>query len=200
MTELELRRRFFAEELEAVCRLRTRLLPGGDGECVGPDGRVVALEVDADLARAATANLASCPWIEVRNADASAPIDETFDAILVNAGVTHPLEVWLDVLAPAGRMIVPITVDMPQMGSTLGKGVVLLLSRNADADFAAARIINVVAVYSAIGVRDPEMTERIGRALAAGPMKWGAVTRLRRDVHETVDSCWLHRPGCCISS
>jgi protein-L-isoaspartate(D-aspartate) O-methyltransferase len=169
------------------------------GECVGPGGRVVALEVDADLARAATANLATRPWIEVRNADASAPIAETFDAILVNAGVTHPLALWLDALAPAGRLTVPITVDMPQMGSTLGKGVVLLVTRNADADF-AARIITVVAVYSAIGIRDPEMTERIGRALAAGPLKWGAVTRLRRDPHETADSCWLHRPGCCVSS
>jgi protein-L-isoaspartate(D-aspartate) O-methyltransferase len=169
------------------------------GECVGPDGRVVALEVDAHLARGAVANLSSRPWVNVRHADASASIGGTFDAILVNAGVTHPLEVWLDALAPAGRLMVPITVDMPQMGSTLGKGLVLLVTRNSDGD-CAARVITVVAVYSAIGIRDPEMSERIGRALTAGPAKWGAVTRLRRDAHEPADSCWLHRAGCCFST
>ncbi|HEY2153494.1 MAG TPA: methyltransferase domain-containing protein [Vicinamibacterales bacterium] len=168
------------------------------GDCVGPDGRVVALEVDAELARAATVNLASRPWIEVRNADASAAIGETFDAILVNAGVTHPLENWLDALAPGGRMMIPITVAMPQMGSTLGKGLVLLVTRNPDELF-AARVITVVAVYSAIGIRDPDMSERIGRALTAGPVKWGAVTRLRRDGHEPAESCLLHRNGCCFS-
>ncbi len=294
MTELELRRRFFAEEIEAVCRLKTpalveafarvereRFLPPGPwtvvadadlnyalgsgpqryretrdadpsrvyhniavaidpdrqlfngqpatlgywidalslapgarvlhigcglgyysaviGECVGPDGRVVALEVDADLARVATANLASRPWIEVRNAATSPAIDDTFDAILVNAGVTHPLEIWLEALSPGARMMLPITVEMPQMGPTLGKGVVLLVTKHADGDY-SARVITVVAVYSAIGIRDPEMSERIGRALAAGPVKWGAVTRLRRDAHERADSCWLHRSGCCFSS
>jgi protein-L-isoaspartate(D-aspartate) O-methyltransferase len=169
------------------------------GECVGPAGRVVALEVDPDLARAATGNLTSRPWIEVRNADASASIGETFDAILVNAGVTHPLEIWLDALGPGGRIMIPITVAMPQMGSTLGKGLVVLVTRNPDDGF-AARVITAVAVYSAIGIRDADMSERIGRALTGGPGKWGAVTRLRRDAHEPAESCWLHRNGCCFST
>jgi protein-L-isoaspartate(D-aspartate) O-methyltransferase len=167
-------------------------------ECVGDGGRVLAFEVDQALADGAKNNLASRPWIEVRRGDASGPIDETFDAILVNAGVTHPLDTWLDALAPAGRMILPLTVEMPAMGATLGKGLVVLVTRDVDGLF-SARIVTAVAVYSAIGIRDQEMSERIGRALAAGPGKWGAVTRLRRDAHEAGESCWLHRNGCCFS-
>jgi protein-L-isoaspartate(D-aspartate) O-methyltransferase len=293
MTELDLRRRFFAEELEAVCRLRTpalvdafarvkrdeflppgpwdvlsdgaesymmgasartRRTPDADparvhhniavaidpdrqlfngqpatlgawidalnltagaralhvgaglgyytavmGECVGSTGRVLAYEVDAALAAEAARRLASRSWIELRHGDASAALDGAFDAILVNAGVTHPLDTWLDALAPGGRMMLPITTAMPGMGSTLGKGIALLLTREEAGGF-AARVIAVVAVYSALGVRDPEMDERIGRALMAGPARWMAVTRLRRDAHEAEASCWLHGRTCCVST
>ena len=69
-------------------------------ECVGPAGRVVAYEVDEELAGEARRNLASRPWVDVRHGDATEPIGGGFDAILVNAGVTHPLDTWLDALAP----------------------------------------------------------------------------------------------------
>jgi protein-L-isoaspartate O-methyltransferase len=66
-------------------------------------------EVDEALAVEARRNVAPFPSIEVRHGHGSAVIDEAFDAILVNAGVTHPLDVWLDALAPGGRMILPLT-------------------------------------------------------------------------------------------
>jgi protein-L-isoaspartate(D-aspartate) O-methyltransferase len=292
MNEIELRRRFFAEELEAVCRLRTpalvdafarvprdqflppgprtvlsdsieismmgaggrmRLTPDADparvhhniavaidpnrqlfngqpatlgtwidllelapgarvlhvgaglgyytavmGECVAAAGRVLAFEVDEPLAGEAGRRLRSRPWIEVRHGDASAPLSESFDGILINAGVTHPLDPWLDALAPGGRMLVPMTTPMPAMGSTLGKGLVLLVTRDAAAY--AARVITVVAVYSALGIRDPDMHERIGKAMMGGPAQWMAVKRLRRDPHEPDPSCWLHGHSCCFST
>src|SRR5205823_4392206 len=72
----------------------------------GAAGRVLALDVDAPLAAAARRNLAPFPSAEVRHVDgAGAPFEEQFDAILVNAGVTHPLDAWLQALAPNGRMI-----------------------------------------------------------------------------------------------
>jgi protein-L-isoaspartate(D-aspartate) O-methyltransferase len=169
------------------------------GECVGPTGRVLAFEVDEALAGEARRNLASRPWIDARHGDASAPLGETFDAILVNAGVTHPLDSWLDALAPGGRMMLPLTAAMPAMGSTLGKGLVLLVTKDAASAF-AARVITVVAVYSAVGIRDPEMNDRVGKAMMAGPARWMAVTRLRRDAHEPAESCWLHGPTSCFST
>ena len=98
-------------------------------QAVGSSGRVVAFEVDEALAAAAKRNLASMPWVDARCGDASQATGETFDAILVNAGVTHPLDAWLDALAPGGRMILPLTSTMPAMGPTLGKGLVFVLTK-----------------------------------------------------------------------
>jgi protein-L-isoaspartate(D-aspartate) O-methyltransferase len=166
--------------------------------CVGPNGRVVAYEVDEALARDAARNLAPYAHVDLRHGDGTSPLDEQFDAVLVNAGVTHPLDSWLDSLAPAGRMIFPLTAAMPAMGSTLGKGVVVLVTKDADSSF-SARIVALVAVYSAVGVRDSAMDERIGKALMTGPAHWQAVKRLRRDPHEPEPPCWLHRDACCLS-
>ncbi len=165
-------------------------------ECVGASGRVVAFEVDEGLAEDARRRLASRQWIDVMHADASGPIEGPLDAILVNAGVTHPLDNWLDALAPRGRMMLPLTAAM---GPTLGKGLVLLLTR-ADAGTFDVRVITVAAVYSALGIRDPEMNDRIGKAMMAGPARWMNVRRMRRDAHELSDSCWLHGPSVCFST
>jgi len=168
-------------------------------QCVGSAGHVVAFEVDEALARDAARNLSTVPWVELRHGDGAAPPGGPFDAILVNAGVTHPLESWLDALAPAGRMMLPVTAAMPGMGSALGKGVVILVTKEAD-DRLAARVVTIVAVYSALGVRDEAMNERIGKALMAGPAKWMAVKHLRRDPHEAEAACWLHAGACCFST
>jgi len=113
--------------------------------CVGPTGRVVAVEVDETLAAAARANTAAMPWVDVRHGDGSTVPGGPFDAMLINAGMTHPLEAWLDALAERGRIIVPLTTAM---------------SRNP-----------------------------------LPPLK-----RLRRDPHEAVPGCWLHRAGACLST
>ena len=193
--------------------------------CVGPSGRVVAFDVDGALAAEARANVASMPWVEVRHGDASAPPGTArervaeersgasgppratepgfgaepheFDAIVVNAGVTHPLTWWLDALAPGGKMVLPLTGTMPGMG-TIGKGMVLLITNEAGT--LAARVLSMVAIYSAIGLRSDEMNAKLGKALMSGPMQWAAIKRIRRDAHEQASTCWLHTEGCCIST
>ncbi len=166
--------------------------------CVGPTGRVVAFEVDEALAAEARAILASMPWVDVRHGDASQSPSpaESFHAIVVNAGVTHPLTWWLDALAPAGRMILPLTGTMPGMG-TIGKGMVLLVT-NEGAQL-SARALAMVAIYSAIGLRDEDMNARLGKALMTGPMQWMAITKIRRDAHEAASTCWLHGTDFCVS-
>jgi protein-L-isoaspartate(D-aspartate) O-methyltransferase len=166
-------------------------------QAVGSSGRVVAYEVDELLAAEARQNLAYMSWVDVRHGDASA-LDETFDAILINAGVTHPLDAWLDALAPHGRMAVPLTSMMMAMGTSLGKGLVWLLTKG-DAGIVGARTIGLVAIYSAIGVRDNSLNEALGKAMMGGPGQWHAVTRLRRDAHEPSPSCWFHTDRCCLS-
>jgi protein-L-isoaspartate(D-aspartate) O-methyltransferase len=167
--------------------------------CVGASGRVVAYEVDEALAGSARSNLAPYPWVELRHGDASGQVSGPFDAVLVNAGVTHPLDAWLDALSTDGRMMLPLTTAMPAMGTTLGKGLAFLVTRQPTGDF-AARVFGVVAIYSAIGVRDDKITERFGKAMMGGPMKWQAVARLRRDAHDQTETCWLHGETSCLSA
>jgi len=167
-------------------------------QAVGPSGRVVGFEIDAALATAAARNLGALPWVDLRCGDSSRVAGETFDAIVVNAGVTHPLDGWLDALAPGGRMLLPITSPMPAMGSTLGKGLVFLLTRTDDT--IGARVMTMVAVYSAIGLRDDRLNADLGKAMMGGPAAWQAVKRLRRDVHDREASCWLHASTCCFST
>ena len=166
--------------------------------CVGERGRALGLEADADLADRARRNLASMPWVEVRGTADAQVEGETFDAILINAGVTHPLPSWLDALAIGGRMMMPLTATMPAMG-TIGKGLVMLVTRQSENAY-SAQTAGFVAIYSAVGIRDDVMNERLGAAMKAGPQIWGSIARLRRDPHETSSSCWLHGTDFCVST
>jgi protein-L-isoaspartate(D-aspartate) O-methyltransferase len=164
--------------------------------CVGPTGRVLALEVDEALAGEARANLASLPWTEVRHGNGTEPLGETFDAMLVNAGVTHARDAWLDALSPTGRLVLPLTATLPQMG-TIGKGLLLLLSHAADGSF-DTRILTAVAIYSALGLRDDGLNEALGKVLSRGLM--APLKRLRRDAHEPSPGCWVHGATSCLTT
>ena len=163
---------------------------------VGEAGRVLALEVDADLAAEAARRLAPWPWVEVRHSNGADPLDGTFDAMLINAGVTHPRDHWLDAVAAGGRLVLPLTVTMPAMGP-IGKGPLLVLRRGADGAF-DVRAVTLVAIYSAVDLRDEARNAALGRAMMGGGML-ALPTRLRRDAHEPGPACWLHVPGQCFS-
>jgi len=162
----------------------------------GPSGRVVAIEVDKELAAQAQANTGSIPWLEVRSGDATAAFDESFDAMLISTGVTHPQPAWLDALAAGGQMILPLTAVIPAMGP-VGKGVMVLVTRRAGEDF-AARALTFVAIYSGLGLRDDALNEQLGRALMRTPFP--RLTGLRRDAHPPESACWLHGADFCLSS
>ncbi len=94
---------------------------------VGPGARVLAIEVDTLVARAASRNLEDASAVEVRCGDGTGLGRERFDAIVVSAGVTHVEEGWISALAPGGRMILPLTATFPQLGP-LGKGFVVRIA------------------------------------------------------------------------
>lgn len=173
---------------------------------VGEAGRLVAIEVDEGLAIEARENLRAMPWVDLRHGDGTGALGETFDAILVNAGVTHPQDTWLDALSAEGRMVLPLTVTSPAMG-TISKGLMTRVSRRAAVETppgAAApldgfdmRVMTLVAIYAGIGLRDEKINEQLGAALMRGPFP--PLKRLRRDAHEPTSACWVHAPGCCFS-
>ena len=165
--------------------------------CAGAGGRVLAFEVDGGLAARAASNLASMPWVEVRHGDGTGDLQEPFDAILVNAGVTHPLDSWLDALSDSGKIVIPLTATTGAMGN-IGKGLMLLLTRTADRQTLNVRLLTFVAIFSAVGVRDEALNGELASAMAQRP--FGPIKRVRRDPHERTNACWLHGSGICFSS
>jgi len=163
---------------------------------VGSAGRVTAVEIDAGLAQRARDNLASMPWVDVCEGDAAAGLPETVDAVIVNAGATHPLPAWLDSLSIGGRLILPLTFVVGGMPGNIGKGVMLLATRQEDGY--SARLFSMVAIYSCACARDPVLNQQLPASLAKG--NWFTVRCLRRDLHEPSADCWLHGNGFCLST
>lgn len=164
------------------------------GHVVASSGRTLALEIDPALAAAARANVHAMPWVEVREGDGRA-VAEPFDAIFVNAGVTHPEESWLDALVDGGRLILPLTATIQAMGP-IGKGVMVLVTRAGEQEW-TARVLTFVAIYSAAGLRDDALNAQLGAALMQMPFP--RLQHLRRDHHDREQACWLHGPHFCFS-
>lgn len=160
---------------------------------VGVQGWVRGVELDPQLAARARENLEAYPQVEVTVGDGAAGPFGTFDAIFVNAGCTRPQAVWLEQLAPGGRLLLPLTASIPMMPG-LGKGVMVLLRREEGGY--RARVTSPVAIFHCAGARDPGEEERLGRALRRGGT--ATVTGLRCDAHEPEESCWFHTESFCV--
>ena len=89
-----------------------------------------------------------------------------------------------------------MTVSMPGMGPTLGKGVMVMMTRSADGTV-VAEVLSFVAIYSAIGLRDAAIEAALGQAMRR--TSFPNLTQLRRDAHERTDACWLHAERFCLS-
>jgi protein-L-isoaspartate(D-aspartate) O-methyltransferase len=161
-------------------------------ELAGAEGRVTAIEVDADLAIRARKNLAGWPNVDLHSGDGGEFDPGPVDAIFVNAGVTHPRELWLDRLREGGRLLLPLTFDV---GGGLGKGVMMLIRREGDRY--AARFLTLVMIYSSSSVRDAEMNGVLAKQISSP--KLFSVQSLRRDAHEPGETCWLHGKDFCFS-
>jgi protein-L-isoaspartate(D-aspartate) O-methyltransferase len=157
-------------------------------------GTALALEVDAVLAGRAIRNLDSLSNVEVRCASEADPRDEPFDAIFINAGATEVQGSWLDQLRIGGRLLVPLTVALPE--SELGAGHMLLVQKRATAVH-AARFVMPVGIFHCTGARTEDGDARLR---AAFPRGVDSVQSLRRDPHDPEPECWLHAPEFCLSS
>lgn len=156
---------------------------------VGPTGRAVAVEVAAELAARARANLRSFDGVDVIEADGGDYDPGPVDAILVNAGVTHPRAVWLESLRLGGRLMLPVTDDA-------GTGMMLKVTREEGGY--AAQWISSLTIFACISGRDPDVSRRLRADFARGG--WRLVQSVRRDSHQRSDDCWLHADDCCLST
>jgi protein-L-isoaspartate(D-aspartate) O-methyltransferase len=81
---------------------------------VGEQGSVVTVDIDADLAARARANLAAAGYPEVvvicGDGGFGAPKQAPFDRIIVTAGAWDLAPDWLAQLGPDGRIVLPLSV------------------------------------------------------------------------------------------
>ncbi len=164
-------------------------------EMAGPEGSVIALEVDDALAPRATAALSGWRNVSVQHVDGATFVPGAVDVIVVNAGMTHPLPQWLDSLNAHGRLLLPLTVDGPIEGS--GFGATFLISRNGNAF--AARPVCPTGIINFTGARDSAASARLEIAFRQRRGSLASMRSLRRDVHDEGDACWLHGDGFCLS-
>jgi len=162
-------------------------------EVVGREGHVTAIEVDTQLAARARDNLNYFPNVDVIEGDGGETDAGPADAILVNAGATHPRAIWPHSLRPGGRLVLPLTKTDGADGA--GGGRVLKVTRRPRG--ITACFISGVGIFSCIGGRDAELNQRLKEAFERDD--WKLVQSLRREPHEPADSCWFHGRDFCLS-
>jgi protein-L-isoaspartate(D-aspartate) O-methyltransferase len=165
-------------------------------EVVGPGGSVVAIDAQPELAARARENLSGYRQVTVHAADGAAFDPEACDAMLINAGVTHPHALWLERLREGGRLVVPLTIAL---SPTIGQGTMVRIVRQSEGF--SANIVTFLAIFNGGNLRDPELEaplrDWLSKAMATGALL--KMKSLRRDPHERDDSCLFHTPGMCLS-
>lgn len=121
---------------------------------VGSEGRIIAYEVERDLAERAQTNLFDWTNVEVRHGNAATDLrgDETFDLIVAFAGITHVPELWSSCLAQTAQLLVPLT-GADWWGA-------MILADRKDYGFEAITL-GRVGVYPCAGARNDELGKRI---------------------------------------
>jgi len=209
---------FWARNLDyLILRRGERIMQVGAGtgyysavlaEIVGLQGRVTAVEHDGELAARARANLAPWPQVEVVHGDGRAHDPGEVDAVVVFAGSTHPAPLWLDRLAPGGRLLMPLTAEnrwgfllraTRALGADDPSLIVLPAARRGE-QFEAISI-GWVGIFPCIGGRDEVAAKRLQRLLDAVRGKSLHAEIPIEVLHrgdpgpDAADKVWFHGPG-----
>jgi protein-L-isoaspartate(D-aspartate) O-methyltransferase len=164
-------------------------------ELAGPDGRVYACDVDPEFAARARQRLTAWPTVTVEANDGSSP-PGSYDAILINAGVTHPRPEWLAALKPGGRLVLPLTVHVPGMGTSHGVGAMMCATRGNG--HWPARFISPVGIYDCVNARDPANEAKL--MAATNPQVAAQLRRVSVEPHAPGPKCGVHLDGFCLQA
>ena len=162
-------------------------------EVVGTRGAVIAIDVNSEMAVRARENLAGYPNVTVYAGDGAAFDPGVCDAMLINAGVTHPHQAWLERLRKGSRLALPMTVAA---SPTAGQGLIVRFTREGNGF--SAQIVTFVGIISCTSVRDPQLEAVIAKAFASRTLF--KMKSVRLDSHEPADTCILHGSEACVSS
>jgi protein-L-isoaspartate(D-aspartate) O-methyltransferase len=156
---------------------------------------VTAVEIDTALAARARDNLARYADVRIVEGDGGRVSTGARDAILINAGLTHPTDQWLESMTMGGRLVVPITMEVGV--PHIGKGLVLCVSR-LGSGYDARFLPMPVMIYSCTSARDAQLARAFGERFMSGT--FDSVRSLRREQHSPEPSCWLHTAAFCLST
>jgi protein-L-isoaspartate(D-aspartate) O-methyltransferase len=158
-------------------------------ELVGPNGRVIAAEIDEPLRQRARQNLTAWPQVEVIGDALGTPLPG-LDVIYASAGFANIPRGWIDALRPGGRMILPMTGPHDHGGIFLFRKVTM-------GGPLAVTAQSFTRHFPCIGARRAADLDAIANALNR-PLT--DVASLRLDPHEADETCWLHHEDWCLSS
>jgi protein-L-isoaspartate(D-aspartate) O-methyltransferase len=167
--------------------------------CVGNHGQVTGVELDSELAERARSSLKGVPQVKVVCGDATTYDAGEVDAILVNAGATYPCPIWLNSLAPGGRLMLPL-VRWPK-GSQFGSGIAgfgAMFQIDRLGSGFAAKFLAYFAVFPCLGALDEDSARLLAAAFDSGRVR--EMRSLRRNPHPENPSCILHGRGYCFST
>ena len=156
---------------------------------VGSEGRVIAYEIEPDIAERARANLARFPQVEVRARSGVEDLPKA-DVIYVNAAASHPLRAWLDALKVGGRLLFPLQ-------AAHSTGAMLLVTRPEQGDAWPARFLSAVVFIACEGAQDPAIGRKLDEAFRRGGS--GRVRSLRFGGAPS-RSDWLRHDGWALST
>jgi protein-L-isoaspartate(D-aspartate) O-methyltransferase len=162
-------------------------------EVVGANGSVVAAEIDSTLAEIAVTNLKDYDHVRVLSRDGADVDPVACDAILINAGVTHPHPSWLDGLSEGGVLVLPLSV-----GRNLSVNDAMVVAITRRREQFAAELLSIITIYSSPSMRDPMLQSMLNDSFESHAML--GVKSVRKDDHERTDSCIVHAPGFCLSA
>jgi protein-L-isoaspartate(D-aspartate) O-methyltransferase len=162
-------------------------------ELTGHEGSVAAIDVNPKLAASAAQNFLSQPNVAVQAGDGAVFDPGPSDAMLINAGMTHPLPHLLDRLRADGRMVVPLTMSI---NPRLGAGVMIKIARRPTGF--SVEIVSPVAIYSCTSARDAEREPQLRAAMTGGRLN--QLKSVRCDLHEPSETCLVHGADVCLSA
>src|SRR5271166_4130640 len=157
---------------------------------VRTSGKVIAYEVETDIAERARANLARYPQVEVRARSGVGDALPEADAIYVNAAATHPVRAWLDALKVGGRLLFPLQ-------AAHSSGDMLLITRPEQGDAWPARFLCGVVFIACEGAQDPAIGRRLDEAFRRGG---AARVRSLRFGAAPAGTSWLQGDGWALST
>lgn len=149
-------------------------------ELVGPQGRVLAVEFDTDLASQAAANLKNYRNVELVRGDGATWPRSNVDGVYVNFGVAKPADAWIARLRPNGRLVFPLSSSEKRPGAKAGAGFVLRVLKSEG-----IHPVQVICPASFVTAEGPSFHNAEDEARLASALKAGGI--------EFVKSLWWQR-------